>query len=101
MSTTVLRVCRPRDDARLVCRFAHQLTVRSGVTVAARRSMDVGVHWQIVWTDGPTVITMRRHASELGRALVGVDLDTLTWARYSGSPSHTGPGILDESSGLS
>jgi hypothetical protein len=81
MSVSILRISRPRGDARLVCRFVHQLTVRSGVTVGARRSATTRGQWQIVWYDGPTVIAMRRHAAELGRAVVGVDLDTLTWER--------------------
>jgi hypothetical protein len=81
MSVSILRISRPRGDAHLVCRFVHQLTVRSGVPVCARPSATTRGQWQIVWYDGPTVISMRRHAAELGRAVVGVDLDTLTWER--------------------
>ncbi|GAB2650907.1 hypothetical protein [Kribbella swartbergensis] len=81
MSISVLRISRPHSDARLLCRFVHQLTVRSGVTVGARRSAGVSGQWQIVWYDGPTVIAMRRHAADLGQAVVGVDLDHLIWRR--------------------
>ena len=73
MSLSVLRISRPHSDARLLCRFVHQLTVRSGVTVGARRSASVRGQWQIVWYDGPTVIAMRRYAADLGRAVVGDD----------------------------
>ena len=91
MSLFVKRISRPHSDARLVCRFAHQLTVRSGVTVGARRSATVRGQWQIVRYDGPTVIAMRRHAADLGRAVVGVDLDRLTWQRTAHLAPSSGP----------
>jgi hypothetical protein len=90
MSISVLRISRPPSEASLVCRFVHQLTVRSGVAVGARRSPNVRGQWQIVWYDGPTVITMRRHAAELGPAVVGVDLDHLTWKRTARVSVDTG-----------
>ena len=81
MTTRVLRISRPRGDAGLVCRFVHQLTIRSGVAVSARPSPQRRGEWQIVWTDGPTIETMRQYAADLGRAVAGVDLDHLTWSR--------------------
>jgi hypothetical protein len=78
MTMSVLRIRRPGGDARLVCRFIHQLTVRSGVTVGARRSPSARGQWQIVC---PTVVAMRLYAADLGPAVVGVDLDHLIWER--------------------
>jgi len=83
MTIPVQRICRAHSDAPLVCRFVHQLTIQSGVRVAARRSTSDPGYWQIAWHDGPTVLTMRRLASNLGRAAAGVDLDHLTWQRTS------------------
>jgi hypothetical protein len=83
MSISILRISRPRGDAHLICRFVHQLTILSGVSVSARQSTTGLGRWQIVWSDGPTVIAMRRLAAELGQAVAGVDLDQLTWQRTS------------------
>lgn len=83
MNIPVQRIARPRGDAPLICRFVSQLTARSGVRVGARRSPTVLGQWQIVWHDGPNVMAMRRHAMDLGTAVVGVDLHQLTWHRTS------------------
>jgi hypothetical protein len=72
-----------------MCRFVHQLTIRSGVTVQARPSPTVRGRWQIVWCDGPTVIAMRRLANDLGDAVVGVDPRRIIWQRTTTSPSAT------------
>lgn len=99
MNSVALRIGRPFGDGRLVCRFVHQLTVRSGVTVAARRVADQ--QWQIVWSDGPAVLSMRRFAADLGPAVVGVDLDQLIWKRTTrahAQPRQTGLSNLDPAS---
>jgi len=81
MNTKVLRISGPRGDAGLICRFAHQLTIRSGVAVSARPEPRCHGEWQIVWVDGPTTEAMRQYAADLGPAVAGVDLDHLTWSR--------------------
>jgi hypothetical protein len=100
MRPSALHNRRPQAEARLVCRFAHQLTIRSGVTVGARRSMSGPSRWQIVWYDGPTVITMRLHAADLGPAIVGIELDQLIWRRTIRTPcqasSVSGPAQMPE-----
>ena len=81
MRTRVLRISRPRGDAGLVCRFAHQLTIRSGTAVSARPATGGRGKWEIAWTDGPTVEAMRHYATDLGPAVAGVNLTHLTWTR--------------------
>ncbi|TCC54944.1 hypothetical protein E0H73_37740 [Kribbella pittospori] len=53
--------------------------------MSARPSPQRRGEWQIVWSDGPTIGTMRQYAADLGRAVAGVDLDHLTWSRASRS----------------
>jgi hypothetical protein len=81
MSTAFSTFDQRRDQAHLVCRFAHQLSVVTSTSVGARRG--AGGEWQITWYDGPSVASMRRYAAILGSAVAGVDVPRLTWLRLS------------------
>ncbi len=79
MSTAFSTPGRQRDQAHLICRFAHQLTVVTNTSVSAR--CGPGAEWQITWCDGPSVASMRRYAAILGSAVAGVDVSRLMWFR--------------------
>jgi len=84
MSTTPYRLDHLRRDGRFVARFAHQLTVASGVPVGSRWcpvSDDPTKMWQIAWWNGPTVALMRFLAADLAGSVVGVDVENLQWNR--------------------
>jgi hypothetical protein len=81
MSTALSTSDQHRDQAHLVCRFAHQLSVVTNTSVSARRG--ARGEWQITWYDGPSVATLRRYATILGGAVAGVDVPRLTWLRLS------------------
>jgi hypothetical protein len=81
MSTAFSTSYQWRDQAHLVCRFAHQLSVVTNTPVSARRG--AGGEWQITWYDGPSVASMRRYATILGSAVAGVDVSRLTWLRLT------------------
>ncbi|WP_460656551.1 hypothetical protein [Kribbella endophytica] len=87
MSTAFSTSHRHQDQAHLVCRFAHQLSVVTNTSVSARRGPGAG--WQITWYDGPSVASMRRYVAILGSAVAGVDVSRLIWLRLT-APSDTG-----------
>ncbi|MEU4195437.1 hypothetical protein AB0E69_26285 [Kribbella sp. NPDC026611] len=84
MSTTPYRLDHLRRDGRLLTRFAHQLTVASGVPVGSRWNpshSDPARAWQIAWWNGPTVALMRFLAADLAGSVVGVAIEDLQWSR--------------------
>jgi hypothetical protein len=82
MSTVPFRSGSQRTQAQLMCRFAHQLSVVTETAVGARwMPAATPDEWQIVWSDGPTVASMRQYAATLGNAVVGVDPGRLSWVR--------------------
>jgi hypothetical protein len=84
MSTTPYRPDHLRRDGRFVARFAHQLTVASGVPVGSHWCPvpdDPTKMWKIAWWNGPTVALMRFLAADLAGSVAGVDVENLQWSR--------------------
>jgi hypothetical protein len=83
MSSVPLRSDEGRRSGRFVGRFAHQLSVATGVPVGFRRDpgRSPADGWQIVWSDGPSVPLMRYHAAALIGSVAGVDVERLEWRR--------------------
>ncbi|MFC0625632.1 hypothetical protein [Kribbella deserti] len=86
MTRLPVRTGRPNRDGRQISRFAHRLTVLTGVPVSLRWRPTTspywfGKDWQLVWSNGPTIARMRALAGKLAGHTGSVTVEHLQWSR--------------------